>query len=45
MSKVGLTVVRPKAESPLSLHLGMTEWVLICDPEGEERALERNRLL
>jgi predicted Fe-Mo cluster-binding NifX family protein len=45
MSKVGLTVVRPDVESPLSSQFGLAGWVLICDTEGEERVFERNRLL
>ncbi len=45
MSKVGLTVVRPEAESPLSPQFSLAGWVLICDTDGEERVLERNRLL
>jgi predicted Fe-Mo cluster-binding NifX family protein len=45
MSKVGLMVVRPEADSPLSAHFGLAGWVLICDTDGEEQILERNRLL
>jgi predicted Fe-Mo cluster-binding NifX family protein len=45
MSKVGLTVVRPDADSPLSLQFGLAGWILICDTDGKERVLERNRLL
>jgi predicted Fe-Mo cluster-binding NifX family protein len=45
MSRVGLTVVRPDAESPLSPEFGLAGWVLICDTDGEQRVFERNRLL
>jgi len=45
MTKVGLTVVRPDAESSLSPQFGLAGWVLICSTDGREPILERNSLL
>ena len=45
MSKIGLTVVKSEAESPLSPHFGMAGWVLIYDTETQQKIFERNRLL
>jgi hypothetical protein len=45
MSKVGLTVVRPDAESSLSPQFGLAGWVMICSTDGQEPILERNPLL
>ncbi len=45
MSKVGLTVLKPEWESPLSEHFGMAGWILIYDAETQQKTFERNRLL
>jgi predicted Fe-Mo cluster-binding NifX family protein len=44
-TKVGLTVVRPDAEAPLSPQFGLAGWVLICDTDWAEPIIERNPLL
>jgi predicted Fe-Mo cluster-binding NifX family protein len=44
-TKVGLTVVRPDAEAPLSPQFGLAGWVLICDTDRGEPMFERNPLL
>jgi predicted Fe-Mo cluster-binding NifX family protein len=45
MSKIGLTVLKPDAKSPLSPHFGMAGWILIYDTDEQQQTLERNRLL
>jgi predicted Fe-Mo cluster-binding NifX family protein len=44
-TRIGLTVVRPDAEAPLSPQFGLAGWVLICDADGGEPIFERNPLL
>jgi predicted Fe-Mo cluster-binding NifX family protein len=45
MSKVGLTVVKPEVESPLSSQFGLAGWVLVSDTDRQQNVFERNRLL
>jgi predicted Fe-Mo cluster-binding NifX family protein len=45
MSKVGLTLLRPDWQSPLSPHFGIATWLLIYDTEMDQKKFERNRLL
>jgi predicted Fe-Mo cluster-binding NifX family protein len=45
MSKVCLVIARPDGGAPLSSQFGLAEWISICDTEGEQRVLERNRWL
>jgi predicted Fe-Mo cluster-binding NifX family protein len=45
MSKVGMTLLRPDWQSPLSPHFGLATWLLICDTETDQKNFERNRLL
>ena len=45
MSKVGMTLLRPDWQSPLSPHFGLATWLLIYDTETDQKNFERNRLL
>ncbi len=45
MSKVGMTLLRPDWQSPLSPHFGMAGWLLIYDAKNDQKNFERNRLL
>jgi predicted Fe-Mo cluster-binding NifX family protein len=45
MSKVGLTILRPDWQSPLSPHFGLAAWILIDDLRTNQKVFERNRLL
>jgi predicted Fe-Mo cluster-binding NifX family protein len=45
MTKVGMTLLRPDWQSPLSPHFGLATWLLIYDTETDQKKFERNRLL
>jgi len=45
MKKVGLTLLRPDWQSPLSPHFGIAAWMLIYDTRTIQKTFERNRLL
>ena len=45
MTKIGMTLLRPDWQSPLSPHFGMARWLLIYDAENDQRNFERNMLL
>lgn len=45
MRKVGLTLLRPDWQSPLSPHFGVATWMLIYDTRTDQKTFERNRLL
>jgi len=45
MSRVGMTLLRPDWQSPLSPHFGLATWLLIYDTETDQKNFERNQLL
>jgi predicted Fe-Mo cluster-binding NifX family protein len=45
MGKVGMTLLRPDWQSPLSPHFGMAGWLLIYDAKADQKNFQRNRLL
>jgi predicted Fe-Mo cluster-binding NifX family protein len=45
MRTVGMTLLRPDLQSPLSPHFGLATWLLIYDTQTEQKTFERNRLL
>lgn len=45
MRRVGMTLLSPDWQSPLSPHFGLAGWLLVYDMKNDQKDFERNRLL